>query len=798
MRLRPAPLTTLPRAVRLIGLSLLLVGGAISFLATACAPRVSLREEALAATDGGEYDRAIALYERALQRAAPEERPAIEAGLRAARAHAATPWWREADAAVAAHHLAGAEAALAEARKVAGDIPEQLRRERTLSTTRARVEEQVALTRAQLTKLADADLPADPLRWKGLARDVAEAARWQHDVPAALDLQRDARAKALEVLGDTARMHGGVDDWGAARDAWLALTAFAPDAPAVRALGAEIEAGAAVNDEVRKGNAALAALTPREALEHFRSALARAPGHSEARAGHREAARQLLERAARDANAAWKARDRAAAWQALQPARDVRLDDTPAQAAYDAAAKRVDRYVRARTRAAFDAAWRQRRRRPATAWLLAEAWRQSGDPRAAKDRRLQDLDTLADALATYRLRGPRPSVDPERDGPEVVALDAAVRAELERLASTAELQGAGVRLVPADTRDRQVDGALTMAVRAMRVERSADPATRTVRYVHHTEQRPNPAWQVAQGAVSTTLALMNAASDQVRPLEQQWNDAVAQLPPLEGKRDELLAQIKREDTAYYEHHPSPCADGGISCPETKAHKRWAARLAWYEGKIAKRRKAAKDALTRLEDARRAFAKARAAFEDAEAEAQETPRTLPHEVEAEHSYEVIAHRLEVEVDVEVRWLDGVDTRAPVVRARAVHRIADSFSDVEHMQIDVAGKTLVAEKAAQLPEAATLTARVAERLVEALAPSLGPPLSRHADRLGDELAAAPSGKRGDAERLELAIRVYLERAAASPALRERARAILRRSIGFDPERGRFEPTWLLGGR
>ncbi len=339
-------------------------------------------------------------------------------------------------------------------------------------------------------------------------------------------------------------------------------------------------------------------------------------------------------------------------------------------------------------------------------------------------------------------------------------------------------------------KSKQVDGLLQLQWPKLSIERTQAQQKRTKEFLDHTELVDNPEWALAQSKMSAELAKLNAATDEARPLRDTANVAESKLFQLQGQFADVKRKIAEEDKATYANTPSPCADGKLECPQTKAHLRWRANLEYYERRIAEESAKLAVLAPKLRAAQEVEEAAQKRYDAARDIAEKTSRKIPNPVYLPYSYEVTQHRVKIAAQIKLGLTAGTGkTGKPL--AEAAPGIDEVLEDFASDTVMIKGQVLEPQHVPTLPDDASLTTGLVHRLVEPAMQPVLDALSRHAGRF---VAKADAAKTPDEQGHWLAL-AWLSRAALGEPERQQVVAKLAAIYGYDPATGALKLSVLV---
>lgn len=668
----------------------------------------------------GRHDAAIAQYERAVTASQGDPKGTNQAAsaLQKARLSAAHHHLAKGDNHRDQRHLREAGK---EYKKAASYVPtnqDVVQRQSNLLKRRLRIEqdiEQVNQTLARLqprgTKLKDLQ------RWLELARLVEGLQNWRHDYPNVVDLYQRVAAPAAMVLLKDAKRAMGVEDFDHAQVQIQRAMRLQPGDKQAQELLQKAAMKGNADKLAKKGNVMLESGDTQAAVGAFEDALKRDPNSYAARQGVREAKRRYVETRLAAVKKHLKKREHKRALIAI-------IDATAMGTDYPNIAKELEKYHKSITaRAAKQFYDKGRKYENKALWGAALlAFRTAGAlGNGPKDvsRRVEKAQRKVADLRLLKLYAPK-VVAPKGSAPNGATV---LEQRLRDAIAKSNLPSRGIVLVDNRRLRKTTQGSLSLTITRLTVNRTEKQDARRKKYLDRVEFRSNPRYALAQSTLSATLASMNAATDELRPVQEQLNASEVRLTKLDAEFTKLKDRILSEDGAYYQNKPAPCPNGTTDCKESYANRRWAKHLAYYRDHIAKTNGSIATLSPRYSELRDKVARITAEFHAAEKLAHETPDKLREEIWLDYSYTVALHEVKFGGEVALTWMPAKGKK-PVAVATA--KVDDHQVDFSTPGVIVKEQTLEPQKASKLADDAALLATLSDRLVTELEAKMFPNL------------------------------------------------------------------------
>lgn len=566
--------------------------------------------------------------------------------------------------------------------------------------------------------------------WQELIEAIAVVVPWSGEFPEIADL----RAKAAPIVANwfvylaTAAQQTG-DVAAARKHADTALLWHAKNAAAA-ALKDKLASAGQVAATRAKVKALLDANQPEAALQASDDALKAYPADAAVLTVRKAAAQQIAAQmvaVAKKALAEGRVADTAVA---VAAARQLAKEDPALVKTLDSLvkdfSKKVDKALGGQANAAIAA------RNTGAAWIKLLALRAVLGADAKRDARIGKLDADLTAQSLYRVAINVAALPKDQAKELPAAMPGQVAASTTAVVRTA-LQGGGLegKAIEWAVQPATADATVAVAWQAWSVARKNEVEPRKKDYLDHTEMALNPGWDQAQAKQAATMAKMNAANDELRPVLDEFNKAEAALHQLQLQIAELLKKIEQEDDEKYRDKPMPCPDGTTKCPQSWANLRWKAHREYYVKRIDDENRKLEVLAPKLAQLQTAYDAARAEYDRASDVAEKAPRKVPKEVWLPFEYEVMRHSVQIKVRGELILREG-QGKASTIRHQSAPALDDVRQDYATGNVIVKGQLLEAQHGSQLPEDATLVAEVARKVLD---PALAPvkeALATHAER------------------------------------------------------------------
>ncbi len=611
---------------------------------------------------------------------------------------------------------------------------------------------------------------------------------WQKDYPAAAELRDRAAPLIAAWKSAEARAEWQAGNAEAAQARLAEAEHWKADHPDVALARQEQQKNGALAADRAAVKALLGAGDHGAALQRADAALLAHPGDEELLAMRRKAARAVIDSQVAAAVGDLGAGRWQEAAQKVAEARHIAGADADLQKGLEATASAVQKPVLAAL--GKKAAAAKGKGYAGSVWWYGQLTAAVLGSEAKRDAAQAKLTAILTESAHYHLTT---RVAP-LDKPVAGALHAGVPEQVVQATAAAVVRQIGTLGPAGETvttaKGKQTDGVLQVAWPKLIIERSQSQQQRTKEFLDHTEPVDNPEWGLAQSKMSAELAKLNAATDDARPLRDAANMAESKLFQLQGQLADVKKKMVEEDRVTYAKTPSPCPDGKLDCPQTKAQLRWKANVEYYDRRIAEESAKLATLAPRLRVAQETEDAAQKRFDGARDVAEKTSRKMPQPVNLPYSYAVTLHRLKVAAQLKLALVEGA-VKGAAPRAETNRGLDEVSEDFTSDTVMIKGQVLEAQHAAALPDDASVTAGLARRLVEpALQPVLEA-LSHHATRF---VAKAEASKTADEKGHWLAL-AWLSRAALSEGDRKKVAAQLVEQYGYDPETGALRLSVLV---
>jgi hypothetical protein len=680
------------------------------------------------------------------------------------------------DERLAVRDVAGAEQAYAKAAAYMSDDPRVRQAQGRAAEVRTQAANVMGNIRVRTQRLAGREgSTEDRPEWQALLTDMDWLSGWPDVHPDAQEVVRQAAPYAAKHLVAYARQLTALQEFATAVVQIDAALRWQPGHIEALALRAELVAAVEAVDLVRQGNERLSAGRPDEAVALFQQATERSALVTDARQGLVEGRRQWGLRLLAQARAT---DPKSALTQAIALVARVRAlgaDDPTMQADTDALAKQLN--ALAVTRLTPRIALAKQKKLPGALFVYSRLAAQlQGTKDLIKQQRAADKSVLG--LVEFRI-GLQTDKLPKSAPTEVMAI---LR---DRLTQGLNPVGPEAGHVILSAKGGKSHAVLKIQVPVFDVRRQTTPEERSKPYLDGIVQVENPGWFEAQGEKTATLAQLNAASDALRPLLDQLNKSEAALFQLQEQLEALHKKIRDEDLAWYADKPTPCPDKTLSCPQTRAHERWAANLDFYAQQIDKENKRLEKLAPEVERRQAEVDKAQKAFDRAEKIAHETPSMTPSEVWLTHTYRVLRHDLHLVAEIELTLLLGRKTLATGRNA-----VEDRRTDYETDTVLVRGQVLENQRLPQLPANPQLLTQAIDQLLAVALPPITASLRTQAEQFVRKAASAKT----EIERVHWLALAALSPHGMSPDAHARAVAELVELTGYDAVTGRLQADRL----
>lgn len=688
-----------------------------------------------------------------------------------------------------AHDLAAAEAELALAANYSATDTRYLAAKGRVGELRGRCAMLQGQVRGLLQRLegkpyASADAPL----YAQLQDNVEFLLGWQKDYPGVAELRDRAAPLLAAHKAAEARAEWQAGNAEAAQARLAEAEHWKADHPAVQAArqeqkqhGALAADRAAVRDLLAAGNHAAA-------LARADQALVAHAGDPELLAMRRKAARVVIDGQLAAAVTDLGAGQWTEAAQKVAQARFTAGTDPELQKGLDVAVPGLQKPMTAAL--AKRAASAQAKGWSGSAWWYGQVLAAVLGADAKRDAGQAKLQANLSETARFHMATRVLPLDKPVAAQLTAGLPAAV-AQQSAAAIAQRLQDLGPAAATVNTgKSKQIDGVLQLQWPKLSIERSQQPQKRTREFLDHTDLVDNPEWALAQSKMSSELAKLNAATDEARPLRDTANVAESKLFQLQGQLADVKKKIAEEDKVTYAKTPSPCPDGKLDCPQTKAHLRWKANLEYYERRIAEESAKLAVLAPKLRAAQEVEEAAQKRYDAARDTAEKTARKIPNPVYLPYSYEVTVHRVKIAAQIKLGLVAGAGKAAKAL-AETAPGIDEVLEDFASDTVMIKGQVLEPQHVASLPDDPSLTTGLVRRLVEPAMQPVVEALSRHASRF---VAKAEAAKTPDEQGHWLAL-AWLSRAALSEPERQQVAAKLAAVYGYDPATGALKLSVLV---
>ncbi|MBM4341775.1 MAG: hypothetical protein FJ100_00155 [Deltaproteobacteria bacterium] len=618
--------------------------------------------------------------------------------------------------------------------------------------------------------------PQDASLWQELAEALTLLGQWASAFPESASLRADAApllAGWQAFLGEAAFSSG---DAATADKHATAGAAWKPDHPAIVALRARLAAVGEVVGARSRVKSALEAGQFEVAVRAADEALAVHPADAELLALRAAAGQKAAQVHVEVAKAALKAGQVAQCAAAVAAARQLARGDAALAKILDGLtrefSKKVEKSLGSRVAALAS------RGLTGAAWIHGLALQAVLGADAKRDARIAKLDAELSMAARYLLAVDVAALpkDQAKELPAAMPGQVASASQIAvRQALTApDLVALGLAVVlkgPADA-------AVRMAWPAWRMARRQEQETRKKDYLDHTDTVHNPAWDEAQARQVATMAKMNAANDELRPVIEEVNASEGKLGELQNQLAEIQKKIAADDADFYRDRPKPCPDGTARCPESWANKRWKANLDYYVRRIDEENKKLEALVPKLNRLQATADAARKAYDTSVDALERTPRNVPKEVWLPYTYEVTRHVVEIKARADFQLWQGAGKAAALAHqsAPALDEVRQDFTSGT---VIVKGQLLEPQHASKLPEDATLVAEVVSRVLASALDEVKQRVAHH----GERWIAKSEAAKGDDERVHYLVLAWRARGALPAERREVVARRLRDIAGFD---------------
>ena len=735
----------------------------------------------------GQHDAAIAKYDEAVRRTAgaPAEQSRYAAMASKARLVAAHHHLARGDNERERRHLRAAGKAFKKAASYAPTDKDVVQRQADLLKTRLRIETDIDESRKLLAQLqGNKEAAKDVSRWLGLVRMVEGLQAWQHDYPAVKDIYELVAEPAADALVASAEQLLKVEAFDQAMVRIQKAMRLRPNHKRANELHEHAMVRGNAGRLAQDGHELLGAGRLKEAIKAFEAALKADPKSVPATQGLREARRRFVEEQLAAVKRHLKARDKRAALVAARAAEAVGTD-------YPKVAKLLKKHVAKLSKGAAKQFYKRGRRAENKGWWGAALvnYRTAAElGGGSKDvgKRLQRAQQRVAEMRNLTLFMPAVKVPKEGFTPAGSLLAAGLQQRFQ----TSNLPARGVVLLIDKKQARRAAGTLTLAVQGFDIGRASRSEARRKKYLDRVEFPHNPQWDRAQSTLSATLAVLNAATDELRPVQESLNAAEAKLTKLDADLVKLKNRIRKEDALYYQNKKAPCPDGTTNCRQSYANRRWAKHLSYYRAQIAKQNGTIGSLSPRYTELRDKVHKLQEDFRKAEHAAHNTPKRLREEIWLDYNYDVTLHELKYKAQASLTWQGKAAKKrrrrrkkaAEAPLAAAAHTVDEHKVDFSTPGVVVKKQTLEPPKNNQLPDDTTLATEVSTRLLDALTTKVWPALERQGQRF---VRKAENAKK-PAEKLHFQILALSTGEGIDPAVRTMLMAEVLKATGYDFEK------------
>lgn len=735
----------------------------------------------------GDHDKAIASYREAVTRSqgTPEHARCVDK-LNHAKLIAAHHHMARGDNEREQRHLIAAGKAYKRASGYAPTDQEVVRRQSDLLKLRLRIETNIDESTRTLALLrSNPEAAKDIRKWLDLVRIVEGLQAWKHDYAAVEALYGDVATPAADALVADAQRLMAVEDFDRASIQIQKAMRLVPEHKRANELHRTTMVRGNAARLAAKGNEAIEAGNHGEAIAQFEKSLAIDPKSYAATQGLREARLRYVKARIEAIDRALKAKDRRAALLAAREGDAVGTD-------YPKVAKELaTRYGKLHSKLA--ARFYNQGRKHENARLYGAALIAFRTAAAlgggGKDvgRRIEKNQRIVAQQRQLTLHVPPIKVPASGFTPASELLQAGL---LARFAAST-LPSSGVVLVQDRKQSRNADGTLALDVAEFNIARSSRPEPRRKRFLDRVEFPHNRQWDIAQSQMSATLGELNAATDELRPVQEQLNAAELKLAKLDSDLIALKETIRKEDAAHYADKEAPCPDGTSNCKESFANRRWAKHLTYFRDEIAKQNGVIATVSPRYTELRDRVHKLQQDFRAAEKAAHATPEKLRQEIWLDHNYEVTLHEVHYKAQATLAW---TGKPAPQTRRRrrkqppaaplATHSvtIAEDKVDFSTPGVIIKDQTLEPPKQNALADDIAIATAVSTALLDQLTASVWPALALQ----GERFAARSQHAAKPGEKLHYAVLALATGDALAPATRAGLVELVRAQTGYDYER------------
>ena len=689
----------------------------------------------------GRHDAAIQHYEEAVRAAKGDPVATAKAtkALRDARAVAAQQHIARGDNLRDKRHLREAGQAYKTAAAYMPTNQDVVQRQAELLKQRLRIEQDIDTVNKDLALLLPRGHDAkDVGKWVELARLSEGLLAWRHDYPQVVALHDKVARPAAEVLLKDAQRAIAVEDFDHAQFQIQRALRLQPNHERARELLDAAAVKGNADKLAKKGNKMLESGDAAGAVGAYEEALKKDPNSYAAKQGVREARRRYVESRLATIDKHLKKRQHKQALIAVIEAHAMGTD-------YPKLAKQLQkRHAAVTARAAkhfYQLGRKHEKKRLWGAALIAfRTAAQLGDGGKDTGKRIEKAQRLVADQRALKLYTATPKVPKDGFAPAADTLMQQLRAAIQ----ASNLPARGVTLVEDRRQRKATEGQLVMAIKGFSIRRTQRPDDRRKKYLDRVEFPDNPRWAVAQSELSAALAAMNAATDELRPVQEHLNAAEERLAKLDAEYVKLKERIRQEDAAHYQNKAAPCPNGTTDCPESHANKRWAKHVAYYRDQISKTNGKIATLSPEYQKLRDKVQRLTKGFHDAERAAHETPKKLREEIWLDYNYTVTVHEVSYDAEVALSWMPKKG-KAPVATATA--KITDHKVDFSTPGVVVKEQTLEPPKQSKLADDVTITAELSTQLIGELSKQLFPALGLQGMRF---VKAADGAKKPAAKR------------------------------------------------